>query len=123
MMLVFVAPVRPASRGSPGALCWLSPMPHPGGAGHGLVVTMTYTTRGGGGGLTRKRYIPPRPAQPRHTNYWAPRTRKQHQQEHRPQRPTGSSALAPRAEGRTGDCPGPHKETTTAGNPRLPGPK
>ena len=30
----------------------------------------------------------PDPAQPRHTNHWAPRTRKRHQREHRPQRPT-----------------------------------
>ena len=30
----------------------------------------------------RKRHIPPHPAQPQHTNHWAPRTRKRHQQEH-----------------------------------------
>ena len=34
------------------------------------------------GPLTRKRHIPPHPAQSQHTNYWAPRTRKRHQQEH-----------------------------------------
>ena len=66
--------------------------------------------------LTRKRHIPPRPAQPRHTNDWAPRTRKQHQQEHRPQRPTESSDPTQHAKGRTGDCPGPRKETTTRRN-------
>ena len=42
-----------------------------------------------------------------HTNDWAPRTRKRHQQEHRPQRPTQH------AKGSTGDCPGPRKGTTT----------
>ena len=31
--------------------------------------------------LTRKRHIPPHPAQPRHTNDGAPRTRKRHQRE------------------------------------------
>ena len=43
----------------------------------------------GGGG-----YLPPHtpPAQPQHTNDWAPRTRKRHQQEHRLQRPTERSA-------------------------------
>ena len=52
-------------------------------------------------------------AQPQHTNYWAPRTRKRHQQEHRPQRPTERSDPTQHAKGRTGDCPGPCKETTT----------
>ena len=65
---------------------------------------------GGGGALTRKRHIPPHPAQPRHTNRWAPRTRKRHQQEHRPQRPTKSSDPTQHAKGRTGDCPGPLNE-------------
>ena len=49
----------------------------------------------------------------RHTNCWAPQTRKRHQQEHRPQRPTESSDPTHHAKGRTGDCPGPRKETTT----------
>ena len=66
--------------------------------------------------LTRKRYILPHSAQPRHTNCWAPRTRKQHQQEHRPQRPTERSDPMQHAKGRTGDCPGPRKETTTRRN-------
>ena len=66
--------------------------------------------------LTRKRHIPTHPAQPRHTNYWAPRTRKRHQQEHRPQRPTERSDPTQHAKGRTGDCPGPRKETTTRRN-------
>ena len=57
---------------------------------------------GGGGGGAR--------------GYWAPRTRKRHQQEHRPQRPTERSDPTQHAKGRTGDCPGPRKETTTRRN-------
>ena len=53
---------------------------------------------------------------PQHANYWAPRTRKRHQQEHRPQRPTERSDPTQHAKGRTGDCPGPRKETTTRRN-------
>ena len=71
--------------------------------------------------LTRKRHIPPHPAQPRHTNHWAPRTRQRHEQEHRPQRPTERSDPTQHAKGRTGDCPGPHKETTTRRNVTLGG--
>ena len=79
--------------------------------------------------LTRKRHTMPHLAQPQHTNYWAPRTRKRHQQEHRPQRPTESSDPTQHAKGRTGDRPGPRKETATRRNvtqgaifrtPRLP---
>ena len=55
-----------------------------------LMLCFAAAGRGGGGG-TRKRHTMPHPAQPQHTNYWAPRTRKRHQQEHRPQRPTESS--------------------------------
>ena len=66
--------------------------------------------------LTCNRHIMPHSAQPQHTNYWAPRTRKRHQQEHRPQRPTESSDPTQHAKGRTGDCPGPRKETTTRRN-------
>ena len=66
--------------------------------------------------LTRKRHIPPHPAQPRHTNNWAPRTRQRHRQEHRPQQPTESSDPTQHAKGRTGDCPGPRKETRTRRN-------
>ena len=66
--------------------------------------------------LTRKRHTMPHPAQLRHTNHWAPRTRKRHQQEHWPQRPTERSNLTQHAKGRTGDCPGPRKETTTSRN-------
>ena len=44
---------------------------------------------------------------------WAPRTRKRHQQEHRPQRPTERSDPTQHAKGRTGDCPGPRKGATT----------
>ena len=63
--------------------------------------------------VTRKRHIPPHPAQPRYANHWAPRTRKRHQQEHRPQRLTERSDPTQHAKGRTGDCPGPRKGTTT----------
>ena len=66
--------------------------------------------------LTCKQHTMPHSAQPQHTNYWAPRTRKRHQQEHRPQRPTESSDPTQHAKGRTGDRPGPHKETTTGRN-------
>ena len=63
--------------------------------------------------LTHKRHTMPQPAQPQHTNHWAPRTRKQHQQEHQPQRPTASSNPTQHVKERTGNCPGPRKETTT----------
>ena len=53
---------------------------------------------------------------PRNANHWAPRTRKRHQQEQRPQRPTERSDPTQHAKGRTGDCPGPRKETTTRRN-------
>ena len=66
--------------------------------------------------LTRKRHTMPHSAQPQHTNYWALRTRKQYQQKHRPQRPTESSNPTQHAKGRTGDCPGPCKGTTTRRN-------
>ena len=66
--------------------------------------------------LTRKRHIPPHSAQPQHTNDWAPRTQKRHQQEHRPQRPTERSDPTQHAKGRTGDCPGPRKGTATQRN-------
>ena len=66
--------------------------------------------------LTRKRHILPHIAQPQHTNDGAPRMRKRHQEEHRPQRPTERSDPTQHAKGRTGDCPGPRKETTTRRN-------
>ena len=66
--------------------------------------------------LTRKRHTMPHSAQPQHTNYWAPRTRKRHQQEHQPQRPRERSDPTQYAKGRTGDCPGPRKGTTTRRN-------
>ena len=65
----------------------------------------------GGGGR-----CPPHPAQSQHANHWAPRTRKRHQQEHRPQRPTESSDPTQHAKGRTGDRPGPRKGATTRRN-------
>ena len=43
------------------------------------------------------------------TDDGAPRTRKRHQQEHPPQRPTERSGPTQHAKGRTGDCPGPRK--------------
>ena len=66
--------------------------------------------------LTRKQHTMPHSAQPQHTNYWAPRTRKRHQQEHRTQRPTESSDPTQHAKGRTGDRPGPRKGATTRRN-------
>ena len=54
-------------------------------------------------------------AQPRCANYWAPLTRKRHQQEHRPQRPSEYSDPTQHAQGRTGDCQGPREETATDG--------
>ena len=45
--------------------------------------------------------------------HWAPRTRKRHQQEHRPQRPTERNDPTQHAKGRRGDCPGPRKGATT----------
>ena len=51
-----------------------------------------------------------------HTNHWAPRTQKRHRQEHRPQQPLESSNPTQHVKGRTGDCPGPRKETTTRRN-------
>ena len=63
--------------------------------------------------LTRKRHIPPHPAEPRHTDHWAPRTRTRHRQEHRLQRPTERSDPTQHAKGRTDDCPGPRKGTAT----------
>ena len=66
--------------------------------------------------LARKRHTMPHSAQPQHTNHWAPRTQKRHQQEHRPQRPTERSDPTQHAKGRTGDCPGPRKGTTTRRN-------
>ena len=67
--------------------------------------------RWGGGGRPM-----PHPAQPRHTNDWAPRTRKRHQREHRPHRPTERSDPTQHAKGRTGACPGPRKGATTRRN-------
>ena len=42
--------------------------------------------------------------------------------EHRPQRPTERSDPTRHAKGRTGDCPGPRKETNGGRTPRSPGP-
>ena len=53
---------------------------------------------------------------PTRPNHWAPQTRKRHQQEHRPQRPTERSDPTQHAKGRTGDRPGPRTETTTRRN-------
>ena len=66
--------------------------------------------------LLRKRHTMPHSAPPQDTNYWAPRTRKRHQQEYRPQRPTESSDPMQHAKGRTGDCPGPRTGTSTRRN-------
>ena len=72
-------------------------------------VPRSHTTASGAGGM-------PHSAQSQHTNYWAPRTRKRHQQEHRPQRPTESSDPTQHAKGRTGDRPGPRKGAATRWN-------
>ena len=56
------------------------------------------------------------PAQPRHTNHWAPQTGKQYHQEHQPQRPTTSNDRTQHANGKTGKCPGPCEETTNQRN-------
>ena len=78
---------------------------------------------GGGGMRSCKRwpegrggYTMPHPAQGQHTNHWASRTRKRHQQEHRPQQPTESNDPTQHAKGRTGDFPGPRKGATTRRN-------
>ena len=81
-----------------------------------MVACLTVGLRGrflfeGAGGHTM-----PHSTQPQHTNYGAPRTRKRHQQEHRPQRPTESSDPTQHAKGRMGDCPGPRKGATTRRN-------
>ena len=60
-----------------------------------LATTSTTPIRQLLGAATRKRHILPHPPQPRHTNHGAPRTRKRHQQEHWPQRPTGCTTTAP----------------------------
>ena len=62
--------------------------------------------------LTHKRH-PPQPTQPGYTNHWAPQTRKQHQQEHRP---TKRNDPTQHANGRMACCPGPRKETATRRN-------
>ena len=62
--------------------------------------------KGSGGSLV----LEPNQHNPRCTNYWAPLTRKQHQQEHRPQWLTESSGLMQHVKGRVGDCPGPVKK-------------
>ena len=48
-----------------------------------------------------------------YANYWAPLTRTRRQQEHRP---TERSDPTRPAKERTGDCPGPRKETATRRN-------
>ena len=72
--------------------------------------TSTTSIRQPLGAIDAQTHTLPQLAQPRHTNLWAPRTRKRHQQEHRPQRPTERSNPTQHAKGRTGDCPGPRKE-------------
>ena len=66
------------------------------------------TNRGGGG--ARKRHILPHPAQPQHTNHWAPRTRKRHQQQHRPQQPTESATRRNMRREERGTVQGPVKK-------------
>ena len=52
-----------------------------------------------GGGAGKQTRTLPHSAQPQHTHHWAPRTRKRHQQEHRPQRPTERSDPTQHAKG------------------------
>ena len=113
-----------------GSGCGARRSPFGGGGGQRVEKQGTRASRtrkrseaGGGqpedGGVWKAKTVkrpPQHPAQPRHTNHRAPRTRKRHQQEHRPQRPTESSDPTQHAKGRTGDCPGPRKETTTRRN-------
>ena len=106
----WVAPPPPPRHGRSGTPA-LNPPSHHGGQGGG----------GGGGWENGLPCPPPPPPQSnflpaRHSNHWAPRTRKRHLQEHRPQRPSESSDPTQHAKGRTGDYPGPHKETTTRRN-------
>ena len=114
-------------------LCWARPLgsnysggrlgQHVEEQGNWASRTRKHTEAGGGrpvdGGMwTSKTVKRPQqqPAQPQHTNDWAPRTRKRHRQQHRPQRPTERSNPTQHAKGRTGDCSGPRKETTTRRN-------
>ena len=60
--------------------------------------------------------LPQQPAQPQCANYSAPLTRKRHHKKHRPQRPSERIDPTRHAKGRTGDCPGPRKETATRRN-------
>ena len=53
---------------------------------------------------------------PQYANYWAPLTRKQYHMDRRPQRPSESVDPTQHAKGKTGDCPGPRKETATRRN-------
>ena len=67
---------------------------------------------------------------PRHAKYWAPLTQKRHsahpsankqpqnkgETDQQPVRPTGSENPTHCAKGRTGDCPGPRKETNIGRN-------
>ena len=124
----YAAVPLPLSEGPPKPLLWSAVAVSPSAAGrvgqkqdpYGLPLPLKRVRgnahAGGGGGcwapLTTKRHIPPHSAQPRHTNDGALRTRKRHQREHRPQRPTERSDPTQHAKGRTGDCPGPRKETT-----------
>ena len=101
---------EPASGRGGGVRCLIDPLMDPGNNQH-IPQYANYWAP-----LTRKRHTMPHSAQPQHTNYWAPRTRKRHQQEHRPQRLPERSDPTQRAKGRTGDCPGPRKGTTTRRN-------
>ena len=111
--------MRPGAYGSRGlTICGLgsctgahnttkrSPQVAPGGTGCG--VPWGRGRRRHWAPLTRKRHIMPHSAQPQHTNYWALRTRKRHQQEQQPQRPTERSDPTQHAKGRA--VQGPVKE-------------
>ena len=110
-LCVVECPHRPARTS---AILWIIRVPSGGGGGGQQPAHPQYANYWAP--LTRKRHILPHSAQPQYTKYWAPRTRKRHQQEHRPQRLTESSNPMQHAKGRTGDRPGPRKETTTRRN-------
>ena len=71
---------------------------------------------GGEWAAKTEKHPPQQPAQPQYASYWAPLTRKRHQQEHRPQQPTECSDPAQHAKGRTNECRGPCNETATRWN-------
>ena len=85
---------------------------------HGNVARHVVDDLNAGGSGQQQPY--PDPCNPQHNlqcaNYWAPLPRKRHHKEHRPQRPSERIDLTQHAKGRTGNRPGPRKETATRRN-------